>query len=289
MALTKRLVVSAALALGALVSVGERASAQEEEKLGWFFTAELTYVLTAGNSQASTMGGDFTLRHVWERDELKFEGGAIRSQTTFTTRTAVGTEESFQVNEVKNTETTAEAFYLRGRYDRKLSERFFLFGGADWLRNTFSGIDSRMLFALGAGNSWADNDRTRFRTDYSFTYTFQGDVVENPFVKTKFPGARLAYDFWWQLTESTEFTSVLISDWNLRDTDDIRLDFTNALPISISSNLAFKPSVQLLWRNTPSLTTVPLFDTPGGNETGTVAVPLGKLDTFFRMALVVKF
>ena len=77
-------------------------------------------------------------------------------------------------------------------------------------------------------------------------------------------------------------------DWNLDNTDDIRVDFENSLPISISSKLAFKPSLRLLWRNAPALTEVPL-ERPDGTDTGDkVFVPLEELDTIFTVALVVK-
>ena len=54
-------------------------------------------------------------------------------------------EESF-------TEKTAEFYFARGRYDYDFTRRFYGFGGVDWLRNQFSGIDSRFLIAIGAGN-----------------------------------------------------------------------------------------------------------------------------------------
>ena len=61
------------------------------------------------------------------------------------------------------------------------------------------------------------------------------------------------------------------------------------LPIDISSVLAFKPSLRLLWRNDPALQLVPLFDSPGGTETGAVFAPLNKLDSFFNLSLLFKF
>jgi putative salt-induced outer membrane protein YdiY len=264
------------------------AQAQDERELGWFLTGEVTGVWTSGNSESNTLGLAATVRRLWDNSELKFDGGAVRTESGITTRTAVGTLDDFVVEKETTREKTAENYYLRGRYDYKLSERFFTFAGADWLRNTFAGIDSRLLFAAGAGNIWTDGDRLRFRTDYSATYTFQEDVVENPFIKTSFPGLRLSYNLWWNLTSSTDFESTLIADWNLDNTEDLRFDFTNALPIAISGKLAFKPSLQLLWRNEPSLTEVALED-QGGVPTGdTVLVPLEKLDTFFTLALVVK-
>jgi putative salt-induced outer membrane protein YdiY len=280
-----------AIALGAAVSLAADAAtaqAQDEKEFGWFFTAEVTGVWASGNSESTTLGLAATGRRVWDNSELKIDGGAVRTESSTTRRTAVGTIDDFVVEKETTRRKTAENYYLRGRFDYKLSERFFTFAGADWLRNTFAGIDSRLLFAIGAGNIWLDDDRFRFRTDYSTTYTFQEDVVENPFTKTGFPGLRLSYGFWWDLTSSTDLESSLTADWNLDNTDDLRLDFTNSLPISISEALAFKPSLQLLWRNEPSLTQVALEDQSGVPTGDTVLVPLEKLDTFFTLALVVR-
>lgn len=282
----------ALMAMIVLVLIGAQniqAQDDEEKKLGWFFTAELSLVRTNGNSESSTIGFGGTARRVWERSALLFEGGGTQTQSTLKTRTAVGISPTdFDVVVDKTTKKTAQLYFVRGRYDYNISNRTFVFGGADWLRNIFAGIDSRFLVALGAGNRWVDSDRMRFDTDYGATYTFEENVVENPTLNTDFPGVRLAYNFWRQLTGSTEFTSVLISDWNFDNTSDIRLDFTNALPISISDRLAFKPALRLMWRNDPALTEMELF-TPGGDPTGDkVFVPLEKLDSFFNVALVFK-
>ncbi|MEQ9569018.1 MAG: hypothetical protein RLN75_02415, partial [Longimicrobiales bacterium] len=80
--------------------------------------------------------------------------------------------------------------------------------------------------------------------------------------------------------------STLLVDLNLSETDDVRYDFTNSLAVNISRKLALKPSLQLLYRTQPSLAAVPRVSS-GGVETGrTVLAELEKLDTFFRLALV---
>jgi hypothetical protein len=90
-----------------------------------------------------------------------------------------------------------------------------------------------------------------------------------------------------RFTESTLIHSDLIADLNIDDTDDLRLDFKNALSISINSKFAFEPSLQLAWRNLPALKEVDLFN-PDGTLTGrSVRTRLKKLDTFFNVALVV--
>lgn len=249
----------------------------------WSFEAELSLVSAAGNQQSTTLGLSTKLGYKRAKSAVLLEAGGLSQESTVKTLSAAGDSSSYSIQETEVTATTAEAYYARGRYDYNVSSRFFLLAGVDWLRNTFAGIDSRTLVGLGAGNTWKDNEKCRFKTTYSFTYTFQEDVVENPFAKTDFPGLRGAYEFWVKLTTSTDFESRLTADFNLDNSDDIRLDFYNAFLVNVSSKVAFKPSLKLLWRNEPSLTELTLVPGPG-----TVKVPLEKLDSFAAVSLLVK-
>ncbi len=292
MPLIKRLNWTLAACAVLLMFLATPALAQDddERELGWDFEAELGSLWTGGNQETFTLAFGGKLEYTWPVSRFRLKAGGFSTESSLTTTTAVGTGQTdFQLFEETVTEKTAETFYSRARYDHDITENFFLVGGVDWLRNTFAGIDSRFLLATGAGNRWADNDRVRFETDYALTYTFEEEVVANPFNEANFPGVRLGYDFKWNLTQSTNFESILISDFNLDNTDDIRLDWHNALPINISSVLAFKPSLRLLWRNDPALQEVPLFDAPGGNPVGSVFAPLKKLDSYFNLALLFKF
>ena len=277
---SKTLIFALSLSLVSAVSV----MAQDDPPPSpWSFEAELSAVNAGGNQESRTFGTDAKATYKKAKSELVLRAGGLYQESALKTRTANGDSASFVVQETKVTEKTAESYYARARYDYNVSPRFLVFGGIDWMRNTFAGIDSRTLIAAGAGNTWQDNDKVKFKTYYSATYTFQTDVVENPFVKSDFPGARFGFDFWSQLSETVEFQSKFVGDLNLDNTDDVRFEWDNALPIRVSSILAFKPALLLMWRNQPSLTTVSLVPGPGN-----VAVPLEKLDTFASVALLVK-
>ncbi|HSG48450.1 MAG TPA: DUF481 domain-containing protein [Longimicrobiales bacterium] len=281
----------ALLAVAALVSLPRPASAQDEDEARqrWVLKGELTSVVSQGNSEAITLGLGATLRRRYERNTFKFEAGAVRVETGKITRRAVGTAGDFTVTRDVDREKTAESVFARGRFERTVSDAFFLYGGVDWLRNTFAGIDSRTLFALGGGYSWLDTDRSRLSTDFAATYTFEENVVENPFTKSDFAGIRLGWDYWRQLTASTEFESKLVADQNLDESDDRRILFANALSVDVNDIIALKPGVLFNWRNQPALTDVPLFTSAGVDTGTTVETPLEKLDTIFTLALVLTF
>lgn len=264
-------------------------SAQDEKELGWFYTAELSAVLTGGNSVATTLGFGGTIRGIWETTELNIRGGGLRTNTGAITRTAVGSLDDFTVVKNTNTQVTAENYFLRSRLDRIVNEMFFYFGGLSWERNTFSGFNSRITAVAGVGNTWDDTETSRLKTTYGLTFTQQDDVVNNPNTADTFIGGRVGLEYWKQLTGSTTFESLLISDVNFSDFEDLRADWVNAIEVSISEVLALRTALQLLWDNQPALTTVPL-EQPVGTPTGdTVLASLGKLDTQFTVALVANF
>jgi hypothetical protein len=272
-----------------MLHLGARAQdAGSPEDRDWSAAAELTGVWTAGNAESSTFGLNATVLRQWPQASLKLEGGGIRTETVRFTRHAIGIAGDFDVVEETDRQRTAESYYALARYDRELGSNLYVFGGLDWLRNTFAGISSRTVAAAGAGNLWINSDRTRLKTDAGLTYTIQEDVVENPGISSNFAGVRAGLDLWKFISSTTEFTSVVVVDLNLDETDDVRVDWTSSLPVAISSRLALKPSLRLLWRNQPSLAELPLVR-PDGSSTGeVVTAPLEKTDVLFTLALVVK-
>lgn len=262
--------------------------AQEPPPDGWSFLGELTSVMSMGNAKAFTFGLGSTIERRDGPNLLKFETGGLRTESTIITRRAVGSASVYEVQVLENRETTAEAYNAGARFDRTVSERFFLYAGANWMRNTFSGIDSRTVLAAGAGNIWLDEEDSRLRTNYAITYSFQRDVVANPNVADRFGGARAGWEFWRRATATSVFESKLVADFNLDETDDIRADLVNSLTVSISDVIALKPSLQFLWRNLPALTSVQLYSPVDGSPLDIeVLTPLEKTDMLFRLALVV--
>jgi len=282
-------VTHAVLGFAAFVVCAPPAAAQDEKALGWFYSTELSAVFTSGNATSNTLGLGAGVRRVWENTEISLRGNGLRTRSGTTTRSAVGTPDDFQVAERTDTRLTAENYSVRSRIDRTFGERFLAYAGVGWERNTFSGFDSRVTAVAGAGNTWADNERLRFKTNYGVTYTVQNDIVQDVATADSFGGVQLRADFWRKVTTTTTFESALVVDENLAQTDDLRADWTHSLLVAVSKALALRASVQVLFDNLPSLTTVDL-EQPAGMPTGTtVQVPLDEVDTRFTIALVANF
>jgi len=264
------------------------ADEEEEKKLGWSDSAELAYVLTAGNSETSTLGFKNTLTHEWERALFKSRIAAIRAETTSLTQIAIGTVDDFSVDETKTTETTAENYFVDARYDRKISDRFFWYGLGSWYRNEFSGIANRYVGAAGVGNIWYDREGLKFTTDYGVTFTKQKDVVEVPGVDDSFPGVRFHWDYLNQFGKVTTYENELNLDFNVDESSDWRGAMDNSLTVAMSKRLALKIGLTWIYQNEPAFTQIPL-EGPGVPAGTTVPVQLDELDTIFTTSLVVTF
>jgi putative salt-induced outer membrane protein YdiY len=284
-----RLYLLAIVAIVLLVVVP--ASAEDEKETGWFNTAEVGIVVTSGNSETETLSFKEETKRVWERSEFRIKAGAIRAETTTTTRMAVDLGGGPVVTETDLTATNAEAYYLEARFDKKIHDRFFWFSGAGWDRNEPGGIDSRTTAFGGVGNIWRDGDKVKFRTDYAVSYTDQQDVVQTASSVGDYAGLRASWVYKHQFTESTEYTNDFVLDYGLDDSDNWRAGMINAVAVAINSKLALKVSLQHLYNNLPPTELLTVVDGTGTPIPLAPAVPfeLDELDTIFGATLVLKF
>jgi putative salt-induced outer membrane protein YdiY len=256
----------------------------EDTAKGWADTAEFSYVATNGNAESSSLGFKNTLTRHWDQSNMFIRIGAVRVETTTFNRSAV----DGVVTETKTSETTAENYFAKGRYNRDISETFYWYGGAGWDRNIPSGIDSRWVLEGGLGNVWHDTDDLKFKTSYGLTYFNQNDVVTVPGLDPTFLGARFAWGYLNKLTKTTTFTNVFIVDLNADETSDWRADLDNGLAVTISERIALKVGLQFLYDNEPSFELVP-NETGGGAPLPAVPYQLEELDTLLTISLVVNF
>jgi putative salt-induced outer membrane protein YdiY len=278
-------VVGSLLLLAAVPLAGQ----DEAPELGWSVSAELSLVAASGNAEARTLGFKGALERTWDRSCLVFEAGALEARATTRLRTALllpgGTVRLLEEDE---TRTTAEAYSLRGRYDRRLEGGWGWFGGAGWERNELAGLADRYSGVGGLSRTWFDCEREKLRTSAGLTYTREDLVVEDTDRADSFLGLRLSWDYLRALTATTVFTSLLALDENLDDTSDLRIDTTQAVAVTMSERLALKVSLQLLYDAEPAFAAVPILDA-GAPSGDALLVELDELDSLLTVALVVGF
>lgn len=248
---------------------------------GTWANADLSYVLTSGNSSSNTLGLKGEVLHRFGRSSLRFAGGALRASSSQSVLYAVGTPGDYELV-VPEAEPTAEYYFGRARYDYKLSNRLFYTVGTGWERNRFSGIDNRWVVDTGLGYVLVSSERTDFRSAAAITYTSEDFTVDDG-RDGSYVGARLGWDLRHQLFANTTLTHTLIADENLEDTDDLRVDAQLGLQVAMNARLALKLNYRLMWDNQPALAEVPLSG-PGGQLT--VRAPYKETDQGFSVSLV---
>ncbi len=285
-----RITALAAAGLAALLAAGPAGLEAQEKKSGllgpWAATAEVSYVVTGGNTSTSAFSLGTTFSRKWTKDTLQFKSYILTSNSTTITRTAQGTETDFSIVETSTTRKVAENYLLAGQYDRKIFDGLMGQAGLSWDRNRFAGVDDRIIFTLGFGYNVIDRKRTQLKTSAGLTYTkrqYVGLDMES------FAGFRLTVSGEQKVLDSSSLTTALIFDDNLKKSSDWRFDWANSVTASISKSLALKVSLRTLYANLPALQALPLFDLVGQPTGLTVPYPLKKLDTFLTTSIVINF
>ena len=304
---------------------------EEKPPSPWSNSTELSLVWTQGNSDVQTLGFKNTLEHKERRGRTRVKLDALQSDTSDDPYLLVQPGIVFQPGETPTGFTTRAVrpgtdpdvarYFAEGRYEGNVSEKArFAYGtggttwnaGASWDRNEDAGILSRTIVFAGLGHVWRDRDDLKFRTTYGLSWTDRIEDVEDPEKDQKFGGLRLTTDFTDKWGPNTTFDNDFTYNISFRDVSDWNADLTVALSVMMSSHLALKVSLQLLYANEPALEEVDLivraelidpdgipgngdefFQTveSGGNEItiGEDVLRREELDSTFRTSLAITF
>ena len=298
----KRLSWAALMLVCVWIAVGAAATAvaaeEEGEKPGWYHTGELGLALTSGNSNFANANLGYKLRKRWEKSLFKFQTGMVRNSNDddrFAECIAAPCDPNNPADYIIRRPSLAlddEILFIRGNYNRKITDKFFWNAGAGWERNTNAGIDSRSNIYAGVGNIWYDGDKTGFSTDYGLSYVDQEDEISDPTTDDTYAAGRFASDYSQKLGKSTSYDNDFVVFANLSDLEDFNFNMINGLTVDMSKVLSLKVGLTFLYDNIPSLEEIDLFDpnspTPG-IPVATVTAPNDDLDTIFTVSLVVNF
>lgn len=283
-------IAAAAFVLLAVLAIRPVLVRGEEKKLGllgpWKATAELSFVVTGGNTATSAFSLGTSFNRKWTNDSLLFKSYILKSNSTTTTRTARGTETDFDIIEEKIHRLVAENYLLAGQYDRRISKKLSGQVGLSWDRNRFAGVDDRVMFTTGFGYAWVEKARTQVRTAGGVTYTLRRYVGQD---MASFAGLRFSILADQKILDNSSVSTQFVLDDNLKRMDDWRFDWTNSVSASISKSLALKISLRMLYAHVPALQSLALFDLEGLPTGLFVQVPLKNLDTLMTTSIVINF
>ena len=301
-----------------------QASGVEDEiaMSGWTNATELSVVRTQGNAATQTFGFKNTLRRNWSAARLRLRVDGVRARTAGDRILVVepgrrfppGDRPTDVETEVARTggAPAVEQYFVEGRAELTISDRFFWNAGVSWDRNHDAGIRNRYVSFGGIGNVWADGSDLSFSTGYGFSYTARAETEPDPAKDNRFGGIRVDSDFHQRFGAGLELDSDAALNMNLLSASDYSLNVTNAVGVAINDHLSLRVSLQHLYEHRPALEDtaivahVALLDPDGvpgsGDElfetvaTGGAAIRFGTgqirkagLDAIFRTALVISF
>ncbi len=177
-----------ALAVAALIlPVCSPAQEIEAEKGPWAGKATLGYLATSGNTENSTLNAGF-------------EVGYTSGKWAHLLQTAAVTASE---NEV----TTAEAYDLGWKSERKLTDHDFLFARLQWRKDSFGAYDTQFSQALGYGRRLIDGKKHKLNAELGVgarqsELQFGGKEEETIFTAGGY--------YKWQFSETAEFRQELV-------------------------------------------------------------------------------
>ena len=276
-------------------ALAQTANAPAPSRGRWTGQANLNLAGSYGNAGSGSLGVSAAAARQAGWLRMALEGGLLRTSTDTVTREAFGSPDAFSVRRTVESQTSADRTHLRARFsepspeDGDTSPRFF--AAAGWERDAPAGVRSRFDLTVGMGTAWGRTQaggRRPFETSLGLSAIHQSDQVADPDVETASLGLR--FDVRAQARyRAADLTLVSASTWNLRNTDDLRLDVIGSAALPLSQRLAFRTSVQTLFDSRPSLERLSLFPVPGEPPVGTVVTPRRRIDLIILAALVIRF
>ncbi len=276
----------------------EAANAQTEEAppLGpdWAGRVDFSFASSSGNAEARSAGiGARAAREV-SGFRLTLDGALLRASTGKVVREAVGSPEDFEVLRSVSSQVSADRTHLRAEVSEAggaaSGPGIHYFGAAGWERDGPAGLKRRMEMTAGMQARFGEETGLTSPVEIGagLSLTNQVDEVRDAEAAATSLGLRVDWKSSGRIGDA-EAALAAASTWNLGTRDDLRLDVTGSVAMALTSRLAFRSSLQVLYDTRPALERVPLAMTENGPETGTVLVPRGRVDAILLTTLAWRF
>ncbi len=194
----------------------------------WAGNLGLSYLATGGNSDTTSFGFDAKLERVPEPWGLLFLANYLKA--------------------TDSGDTTAERYGISLRANRKLSERWELFGGAGAGRDRFAGFDFRGLLEAGASYHALLGPEILLRLDGGLTWTKEDRIAEED---RDYLGGVLGLDFAWKPKKDIALTQQLKFFPDFDRSSNWRLYSETAFQSTVAGPLAVKLSYEVRYQNLP--------------------------------------
>jgi putative salt-induced outer membrane protein YdiY len=206
----------------------------------WTNEAGLSYVGTSGNTDTTSFGLDF-------KSERKPTPWGLNLIATFTRAEDSGV-------------VTAEQYFVGARALRQLNDRWSLFAGLSWARDTFGGFENRYIAEAGAEFLAIKTDKHTLSFDGGLTWTSEDqlktrevppDAIEEYTDSVDWFGGVLGLTWDWAFSKSASLSQRVLYYPNFDDSADWRVGSDTAVKADLTKLLALQFSYLVRYRNQP--------------------------------------
>ena len=259
-------------ALSLILACGFLAAATQAEDRPWSNTADVSLVMTGGNSQTQnlTLTNKFTRK--WTNTTLTVLGKVVSAEATSRVVSYDAVNDVILVTE--NTEKSAEAYELGTKLKGKLAGEFQWYTNVGWFQDKLSGVDQRITAGAGFGYTVFKNDTHSLASEAGFEFTDETPVEGDG---ESFGSARGFLDYVRPLSETSEFTAAAEILSNMSNSEDLRLNLDFGLASRLSDRLAMKLAYGIKYDGDP------ITESVAGT---TQKFVYDKMDTVLSMSLV---
>lgn len=225
------------------LSANAAATKKAAAKQGWQGSLSFGYVATTGNTNTRSLNAQALAAYrsgPWA-DVLSFQ--ALQASN--------------------NGVTTAESYDLNGQSDYSFTDKDYVFGMVDYLRNTFTGYQRRTSEIVGYGRNLVSTPTQTLDVEFGVgarqtrytTNTSQSEFVQ-----------RLAGSYLWKFTDKSNFSESLSVE---HGPDNTFTQSVTALTTNLAGNLALSVSYTVnhnstvlpTFKNTDTITSISLVNT----------------------------
>lgn len=198
---------------------------EDEVKKSWKNQAELSYVLTEGNSKVET----FQVKDKLTNNYTETLSSELKIESLYSK--ALG-------------KTTAEKYMAQGRMDYKLGSKFSTAMKAGWKKDVFSGIDNRYYLGPLIVYRFINGPNHFLKTEAGLDYVYEEYTEADP-PEDDFLSAGIYAEYECVISEKVKFTQSVeaFRDFNIEES--YQIESITALTTKLNSYFSFKTSYQV--------------------------------------------
>ena len=276
----------------AFTSKDEAAALAAAEAVEWKLVAQGSFMLSTGNSRATTLGAALSASRKANRNKFTIEGGAAYARSRLLLAADANGNGTIEPEEVSRpSQTTTRSWLLRGRYDRFLTAANAVYGAAGLSADEPAGKELVGNGQVGYSRQLYQDSVHLIVAEGGYDYTYEDQVVGDG---VSIHSLRVFAGYTARVTGDTGFEVSVEELSNLNQLDgpagqvdafeDNRVNGKVSLTTKLFQNLSFRVAFEAHYDHAPAAR--PPFSLPYAEGFTPLA---DELDTRTEATLIVNF